>query len=336
MKNLISFVVPVLDYSPASQYNINTLLDDLNKIKGELIVVFNNTEVANKISNHPRIDQYAILKNNVGVSRAWNIGLNISRTPYTFVLNADLKLEEGAVNTLLQNIMMLDKAAIVGPQGAFFNFETMTDFYFFKKGSFNSPIKVDAVSGFLFIVNNQLFNKHGISFDNRYTPCYREEWDVGLQVKRAGLACYIVPVNGYDHEWSGSIRSYRKIRYYDNEETPADILERTGRDFVEKWNEIAKTQCAGFLESGWKKFALTNIESSLKSSRLDLAQTISNLLYSQLPNDKEVLASMGLVAYYDDNWKKAKDYFKKALLLDPSYEVALKNIELISSRHESK
>ena len=77
--------------SPASPYNITKLLDDLNDIPGDVIVIFNSTEMADKLKNHPRIDYYAAMKKNIGVSIAWNIGLNISQTPVSFILNSDIQ-----------------------------------------------------------------------------------------------------------------------------------------------------------------------------------------------------------------------------------------------------
>ena len=158
--NTRSFVIPVLDYSPASQYNIKTLLDDLNNIEGEVIVVFNSLAVAQEIADNPRIDQFAIMKNNVGVSRAWNIGLNISRTPTTFIINSDVKITKDAVDKLEEYLNTLPEAAIVGPQGSFFNFEDLKDIKYYDKGSFEEVIQVDAVSGLFFAVKTELFNLH--------------------------------------------------------------------------------------------------------------------------------------------------------------------------------
>lgn len=235
-----SFVIPVLDFSPASKYNIKTLLNDLEDIEGKLIIVFNDETVANQIKDNPRINNYAIMKKNVGVSRAWNVGLNMSDTPITFILNSDLHLEKDVVDKISFLIEEKKDAAMVGPQGSFFSFKDKADFMYFDKGSFDEVTTVDAVSGFLFGVNNMLFDKYGLRFENRYTPCYFEEWDIGLQIKLAGLKSYIVPSTSYDHIWSGSIRSYKKIKYLDKEETAKEILERNGQIFTEKWNKIYK------------------------------------------------------------------------------------------------
>ena len=48
-----SFIIPVLDYSPHSPYNVTTLLDDLESIHGEVICIFNSHEVSiNSVITH--------------------------------------------------------------------------------------------------------------------------------------------------------------------------------------------------------------------------------------------------------------------------------------------
>ena len=179
-----SFVIPVLDYAPASKYNIKTLLTDLEKIEGKLIIVFNSEEVADQIKDHPRIDYYSVMKKNVGVARAWNIGLNMSQTPITFILNSDIHIENDVVDKVTSLIEYRGDAAMVGPQGSYFSFKDKADFHYFDKGKFNETQEVDAVSGFLFAVNNKLFDKFNLKFENKFTPCYYEEWDIGLQIKK--------------------------------------------------------------------------------------------------------------------------------------------------------
>ena len=52
-----SFIIPVLDFSPHSPYNIRTLLDDLAAIPGEVICIFNSREVYEELKSHKRIDK---------------------------------------------------------------------------------------------------------------------------------------------------------------------------------------------------------------------------------------------------------------------------------------
>ncbi len=245
-----SFVIPVLDMSPASPYNILTLLDDLKQIEGDVIVVSNAPEMTERLRQHPRVDYLAGMSHNVGVPRAWNIGLAMSQSPVTFILNADLHVEASTFTILEQALADLPDAAVVGPQGGFFDFATAKDVQYFEKGACATPVRVDAVSGFLFGVRTELFGPGGLQFDARYTPCYFEEWDLGLQCRLAGVRCYVVPATGYEHEWSGTIRALRSIRYFRSEATSRDILDRNRQLFHSKWKDMAaRAGSAAFLRS---------------------------------------------------------------------------------------
>jgi hypothetical protein len=242
-----SFVIPVLDMSPASPYNITTLLDDLEKIEGDVIAVFNSEDMASKLRGHPRITYSAVMSHNVGVGRAWNIGLAMSEAPVTFILNADVHIEPEAVQALELGLATLPNAVIVGPQGSFFRFETLRDILYLDKGTTPVPVEVDAVSGFLFAVKTDNFARRGLQFDAQYTPCYMEEWDIGLQCRQRGWKSYVVPTTSFDHEWSGSIRALRTIKYMRREETSFDILERNRVLFKHKWERIARETGAPWL-----------------------------------------------------------------------------------------
>ena len=253
-----SFVIPVLDMSPASPYNITTLLTDLQDVEGDVIVVFNSEEMAARLKGHPRIDYSAVMSHNVGVSRAWNIGIAMSEAPVTFILNADVHIEPEAVDALERGLAALPDAAVVGPQGSFYRFETLRDILYLEKGSTPVPVEVDAVSGFLFAVKTELFARQGLQFDGQFTPCYMEEWDIGLQCRRNGWKCYVVPTTAFDHEWSGSIRALRTIRYMRREETSGQILERNRVLFKQKWERIARdTGMPGLLHTLWPSYGRT-------------------------------------------------------------------------------
>lgn len=287
-----SFIIPVLDYSPASPFNIKTLLENLSHIGGEVIVVFNNEAVANEIKNHPRIDHYAILKENIGVARAWNLGLDICRTDYAFILNADLQISPKAIDLLQEALAILPKAAIVGPQGSYFNFDELKDYIYLDKGTFDKVMEVDAVSGFLFAVKTAPFKQRLLQFENDFTPCYFEEWDLGLQIKQADLKSYAIPMDGYEHHWSGSIRSYRQIRYYDKAQTSKQIQMRNAYLFQKKWREITRQHSnMQILKSNWLNIVIYQFELAIQSKDSSKAKTFLDILTSQFPGSLESTAS---------------------------------------------
>jgi hypothetical protein len=282
-----SFVIPVLDMSPASPYNITTLLTDLQKVEGDVIVVFNSEEMAARLKGHPRIDYSAVMSHNVGVARAWNIGLAMSEAPVTFILNADVHIEPEAVDAMERGLAILPDAAVVGPQGSFYQFETLRDILYLEKGATPVPVEVDAVSGFLFAVKTDLFARQGLQFDGQYTPCYMEEWDIGLQCRQHGWKCYVVPTTAFDHEWSGSIRALRTIPYMRREETSFQILERNRVLFKQKWARIARsTGTPGLLRTLWPSYGRTLANKLQEQGKRQEAENLRNDISAAFPGEK--------------------------------------------------
>jgi len=291
-----SFVIPVLDYSPASQYNITTLLDDLETIPGEVVVVFNSSSVADELKDHPRITRHAVMKQNVGVARAWNIGLSMSEADTVFIVNADAHITREAVTCLHAGLRDLPQACFVGPQGSFVNFALCRDYIHFKKGSFSQPMAVDAVSGFFFALNRRLCREHGIMFEEDYTPCYCEEWDAALQIRLAGLKSYIVPTSAYDHHWGGTIKALRTIPYMGKEHTSEEILIHNRQIFLSKWRTMARQKNRpDLLESGWKAYLLERISSAIEKGTPDINQ-YATALGEDFPDDEKVAALVRFAA----------------------------------------
>ena len=230
-----SFIIPVLDYSPHSPYNINTLLADLEEIQGEVICVFNSREVFEKLRNHPRIDKYCFNNLNAGVGRSWNIGINMAEGRTVFILNADVHIRPIAISQLESYLLRLDKAVIVGPQGSHMDFKNLSVIRYFERGTFNEPIRVHDVSGFLFAIHLERFLKHRLMFDVQFSPFFYEEWDMGLQVIKAGLACYVVPVKDFEHHWGASHEEGLSVKYFGREVTRTEILTKNKERFVAKW-----------------------------------------------------------------------------------------------------
>jgi|GEM_PF-535955 tetratricopeptide (TPR) repeat protein len=337
-KHSRSFVIPVLDMSPASPYNIIKLLDDLEGVAGDVIVIFNSLEMAQQLISHPRIDYYAVMSDNVGVSRAWNIGLNISQTEVTFILNSDLHIERETIEVLEKNLLELPDAAIVGPQGSFFDFNAMKDILYFDKGTFDKPMAVDGVSGFLFAVKTEYFNSGSLKFDNQYTPCYYEEWDIGLQCRLAGLKTYVVPTSSYEHEWSGSIRALSSIKYLKKEESLESILERNTKQFQYKWLCIYSTleQKEDILESLWTVHANEVAERFIKLGSIEKAEEIYNLIVNRYPNCKSALANLGVIAFSNDEPEIALEYLNRVALIDPDYVFPMQKSENLKRKSKGE
>ena len=58
---------------------------------------------------------------------------------------------------------------------------------------------------------------------------------MGLQVIQAELACYAVPVTGFEHHWGISgARDDTPIRYFGREVFRSEVLEANRRQFLDK------------------------------------------------------------------------------------------------------
>ena len=231
-----SYVIPVLDMSPHSQYNILTLLEDLAGASGEVICVFNSPEVFARLKDHPRIDKYCFNKLNAGVSRSWNLGINMAEGRTVFILNADLHVKLAAIDQLEHYLHTLPKAVFVGPQGTYLDFQNLRIIQYFQKGQFDRPIRTHDVSGFFFALHLRRYLDHKLCFDVRYSPCFMEEWDMGMQVMQADLASYTVPVVDFEHEWGISAgKEDKPILYFGRTVYRDRVIAQNKVKFLDKW-----------------------------------------------------------------------------------------------------
>jgi len=218
----------------------------------------------------------------------------------------------------------LDKAASVGPQGSYFDYHTAKDIMYFDKGSFNNPLVVDAVSGFLFAINLKLVEDKLLKFENQYTPCYFEEWDLGLQIKKAGYRSYIVPTTDYAHHWSGSIKSMTKIKYYgDTESTAPEINTRNRYIFWDKWDKITKDEnCTNILKTEWERFGIKYGEKLLESKMFNEAIPVYQDLVNRIRNNAILLTNLGIAYFASGQKEDASVNLNKALEINPEIQLA--------------
>ena len=232
-----AFVIAVLDESPSSDYGIETLLKDLESLEGEVICVFNNKSMGEKYASHPRITKSATLSENVGVGRAWNMGMMMTTQPTVFILNSDLHLEQKGVDSLRKALYTKENVALVGPCGGFNDFQNLKDLHYIEKKNHAGPTLVDQISGFYFAIKRELFSKYSLQFYPEYIPCYMEEWDLAMQMKKYDLLALRVPIYDYDHTWGGTVEGLDQIECLGISYDKTKILSENQNKFILRWQQ---------------------------------------------------------------------------------------------------
>ena len=79
-------------------------------VEGEVICIFNSRDVYDKLKSHQRINKFCFNSANAGVSRSWNIGLEMAEGRAVFIMNADLHVRVAAIEQLEHFLFALEKA----------------------------------------------------------------------------------------------------------------------------------------------------------------------------------------------------------------------------------
>lgn len=204
-----SIVIPVLRNEPGGQHDVGALLSDLSEFDGEVVVVFNSAEAHAALKDHPRIARSCLNTENVGVGRAWTMGLAMADGPVVFILNSDLRFRDlSCLSALEAGLLADDRTVITGVSGEFIDPENFRVCRVIAPEEVTEPVIVDSVPGHLFAIHIDRFNDAGLAFDTRFAPFFCEELDIGLQAKRAGLAVRAVPAGGWHHALGISRQDY--------------------------------------------------------------------------------------------------------------------------------
>lgn len=234
----VSFVVPVIDLSPGTpKHNFLTLLDSINDLDSypfpvETIVVFNNPALGSQFQGHPSISRSAIMSCNIGVSRAWSVGINMARTEFSIIINADVILRKGIIEDLVGPFLDDAFVSMTGPVGFQDDPRLPTQL---DHRSTTTPTIASAIAGFLFCVRTREFQAGRFYFDPELTPAFSEEEDLSIQFKRAGARMVAIPTDKFEHGGSGSHIGRSVITYFDQSIEKITLLARNLHYVRNKW-----------------------------------------------------------------------------------------------------
>lgn len=205
-----------------NENTIDDYLESVLKTKEkayELIIIDNASPdgTVSKIPKHPQI-KLLVNKENLGFSKACNIGAKNARGEYLFFLNPDTKIFKNSIQNLLQYIKENPSVGLVAPklinrsghaQPSVKKLPTVLgvfkEYYLNISNSFDEyvpdgsePVEVECVYGAAFIIRKDIFDKLG-GFDEKFF-LYYEDLDLCRRLKNLNLKIIYYPKAKIEHE----------------------------------------------------------------------------------------------------------------------------------------
>ncbi len=239
----LSIVIPVLQLNrPVNKKRFfmprQTMAETLDNLKSvirishEVIIVCNgqDPELVDFIKSHPVVSQYCLNSVNVGVARAWNMGAQLAQGEFLCFLNDDVRLEAGAIESLVEQLESDPTIGEIGPHGSFWKNCKCTGTI-----EVNKVADVEVVSGFCFLVRASLMHQLG-GFDIAYTPAGYEETDFSYRVREAGYRCVADSRAQIKHFYHHGVSSQKMDIHYLNQTIDTESLDQKNKAyFTQKW-----------------------------------------------------------------------------------------------------
>ncbi|AFL74598.1 glycosyltransferase [Thiocystis violascens] len=210
----VSVIIPVynkLDYTLAC---LDSIARQIPKVPIEVLVVDDGSSDATQAQLEVREDlRYLRNPDNLGFVGSCNRGAQAARGEFLFFLNNDTVVLEGWLDTLVQTLIDIPDAGLVGgkliyPDGRLqeaggiiwadasgWNWGRLADP---AAPEFNFLRDADYCSGAALLVRRALFEELG-GFDARYAPAYYEDTDLAFAVRARGLRVLYQPLSQVIH-----------------------------------------------------------------------------------------------------------------------------------------
>ena len=165
-----------------SDLKIENCLNSINS-QIKVIIIENSKSESFKINIEKKFTnvECIIPKENLGYSKANNLGLSKVRTKYALILNPDTVLDPESINNFLKFTKNHEDFAIVGPNQN----EQI------KNNLKETPFEVKKIKGYAMFLNLSKFSKIGFFDENFFL--YLEEIDLCKRVKQKKEKIYIDP-----------------------------------------------------------------------------------------------------------------------------------------------
>ncbi len=200
-KPIVSIIIPTWNTADIISKCVNTIMKFLPKDFYEIIVVDNaSTDGTKQIFSKIDNIKYILNDQNLGFSKANNIGAKQDIGQYLFFLNSDMELIDSTLLDMIKYLEQNPNVGVIGPQfqnpdltiqGSITPPQTplnaFKEYWLGISGSYtkyflNKTTSVNAISGGAILIDKNIFNKIG-GWDERYF-FYYEDLELCRQVKK--------------------------------------------------------------------------------------------------------------------------------------------------------
>lgn len=242
----ISIVIPVMKLlkTKNSRYfykkvwgireTVDSIIKNLSNFEYEFVFVQNgeNLELTDYLKSvlSTSTGRLINISQNVGVAKAWNIGMSASDSEIVIISNDDVEFSEQSFNKVLNLILSDLNIGQVGPEGG--------EWYYDKSGKRKGLTcieDVDEVSGFFFVIRRKAYEVVG-GFDEFYTPAGVEEIDFSFKLRNSGYRCLVIPNTGIVHHGYHGVSAKSQVINFLNKSIDTHELDKRNKlYFVNKW-----------------------------------------------------------------------------------------------------
>lgn len=194
MKDL-SIIIVNRDNQRLLEECLTSIEKNTRRISHELIVVDNASTDGSRemvLNKFPKV-ALIVNKENLGFSKANNLGLKICQARYALLLNNDTIVKDGALDKMVAFMDTRPEAGACGPrllnvdgtpqrQGGLFG----QKFWLAKE-----PVPVDCVIGAALLVRKEVIDRVGLLDENLFF--YNDDLDWCRSIRKAGYKIYFIP-----------------------------------------------------------------------------------------------------------------------------------------------
>ncbi len=234
-----SIVIPVFNQLKYTGMCLDSIAKNTPRGSYDIMVVDNGSTDSTKAWLKKKKIRVIANKKNLGVAKAWNMGIKASKAPYCCIINNDIIVTKGWLESLVGFYESKRGAGIVCPGTREGVMEYDVDAYGLEYTARMKGASSPGIFGWCMLIRKEMFDKAGY-FDENFGIGIGEDTDFSMRLKKSGFDSWITGSAFIHHFGSKTIKNIKDEVGNGFEVKNIDILKKRwghGMDpyIVRKW-----------------------------------------------------------------------------------------------------